>query len=69
MTQEKKLRAGRRLCCAMGNIQSGLTHIEVNTTTGKEETTEKKYVEDSCHDENRRKFSQTSNTSLMNGKF
>ena len=51
----------------MEKVQTGLTHAEVNTNTGKEETTKNKDVEDSCNDENRRKKSQTSNTPLMHG--
>ena len=62
MTREKQHRAGQRLRHTMGKVQTGLTHAEVNNTTGKEEITKKKYVEDDCHDKNMRKFSQTSNT-------
>ena len=61
MTREKKHRAGRRLRRAMGKVHTGLTYLEVNNTTDKEDTTKKKDVEDICHDENRRKFSQASN--------
>ena len=53
----------------MGKVQTGLTHVEVNTTTGKEEMTKNKYVEDACHDKNKTKFSQTFNTPLMDGQI
>ena len=69
MNQEKKRRSGQHLCCAMGKVQIGLTHIEVNTITGKEETTDKKDTEYACHDEYRRNFSQKSNTPLMHGRL
>ena len=49
----------------MGEVQTGLTHVEVSNTTGKEEMTKNKFVEDACHDENRRNLSQTSKTSLV----
>ena len=69
MTQEEQCGARRRLCRAMGKVQTCLTHVEVNTISSKEEITDKKYVEYACHDENRKKFSQTSNTTLMHGKL
>ena len=53
----------------MGKVQTGLINVEVNTTTGKEYTTKNKYAEDACHDENRRKLSQISNTYLMHGRI
>ena len=53
----------------MGKVQTGLPHLEVNTTTGKEERTKKKDMEDACHDDNRRELSHTSNTSLMHGQI
>ena len=52
----------------MGKVQSGLTHVEENTLAGKEDI-KKKYLENVCHDDNRRKFSQTSNTPLMHGRI
>ena len=57
MNWEKQLRVGRRLQRATVKSQTGLTHVEVNTTTGKEEMTEKEYVEYSCNDDNRGKYS------------
>ena len=65
MTREDQLISGRRLHRAMGEVQTGLTHVEVSNTTGKEEMTKNKFVEDACHDENRRNLSQTSKTSLV----
>ena len=53
----------------MGKVQIGLTHVEVNTTTGKEERTENKDVVDECHDENRKKISHKSNTPLVHGQI
>ena len=53
----------------MGKVQTGLTHIEVNTITGKEESTKNKDVKDNCHDENRIKFSHTFNTPLIHGQI
>ena len=69
ITQEKQHRAGQRSHHAMGKVQTGLTHVELNTTTGKEETTENKYMEYACHDDNRRNFSQTSNNPLIHGRI
>ena len=46
-------------------VQTGLPHVEVNTAAGKVDSTEKKDLEDACHDENRRKFSHISNTPLI----
>ena len=37
MNWEKQRRARRRLCQEMGKAKTGLTHVEVNTTTVKEE--------------------------------
>ena len=37
-------------------INTGLTHLEVNTITGNEDMTKEKDMEDACHDENRRKI-------------
>ena len=65
MNRNNQRRLGQRLHRAMGEFQTGLTYAEVNTTTGKEEMTKNKDVEDSYHDENRRKISQTYNTPLM----
>ena len=53
----------------MCKVQTDLTHVEVNTITGKEYMNDKKDMEYSCHDYNRRKFSQTSNTHLMHRKM
>ena len=53
----------------MGKVQTGIMHVEVNTTTVKEDMTKKKDLEDVFHDDNRRKFSQTSNTPLMHGRI
>ena len=47
----------------------GLTHVDMGYITKKEEMTKNKYVEDACHNENRRKFSQASNTPLMHGRI
>ena len=69
MTWENQRRAGRRLNHTMGEVQTDLTHWEVNNINGKEEITDNKYVEYAYHDENRIKFSQTSNTTLMNGQL
>ena len=57
MIRDKQCRAGQCLFREMGKVQTGLTHVEVNTTTGKEEMTEKEYVEYSCNDDNRGKYS------------
>ena len=65
MTRKNQRRAGILLRHAMGKVQTGLTHIEVNNTTDKEEMTRNKDVEDAYHDKIRRKFSQTPNTPLM----
>ena len=65
MIRDKQCRAGQCLFREMGKVQTCLTHVEVNTTTGKEERTKNKYVEDACHDDNMRKLSQKSNTHLM----
>ena len=54
MTRKNQRRAGILLRRAMGKVQTGLTHIEVNTTTVEEEINKKKDVEDACHDEIRR---------------
>ena len=67
MNREKQHRVGLRLRRANGKSQTGFTHIEENTTTGKEEITEKKDVEDACNDKKMRKLPQTSNTPLMHG--
>ena len=69
MTQEKQYRSGQLFHQGMGEFQTGLTNAEVNTTTAKEEMTKKKDVEDACNDEYRRKFSQTSNTPLIDGQI
>ena len=55
MTREKQRIAGQCLHRAMGKVQTGVTHVEVNTTTGKEDMTKNKDVEYACHDEKRRK--------------
>ena len=65
MTQEKQRRAVWRLRHKMGEVQIGLIHVEVNIITSKDDITNKKDVEDTCHDDNRRKFSQTSNAPLV----
>ena len=48
-----------------GKVQTRLTNLEVNITIGKEKMTKKKYVEDSCHDDNRIKLSHTPKTLLI----
>ena len=53
----------------MGKFQTGLIHVKVNTISGKEDMTKKKVLEDACHDENRRKLSQASNTLLIHGRI
>ena len=49
MTWYNERKTGQGLQRAIGNIQTGLTHVEMNTTTGKEEMTKNKYMVDACH--------------------
>ena len=69
MNWENQRIAGWRLCQEMENAQTGITHVEVNTTNVKEERNKKKDVQDACHGENRRQFSRTSKTPLMHGQI
>ena len=71
LQRERQRHASRRLRrVTQKNISGGLTKVVATSADGSTiEVSDKEGIEQACHEENRKKFSQTNSTPLMSGQL